>query len=63
MTESQDKRQEMTQQRTLLTIKSLAQLASVHQPPCLSLYQVTHRCRPENQQYPIRFRNAAAGAD
>lgn len=27
------------------------------EPPCLSLYQPTHRGRPENQQDPIRFRN------
>lgn len=27
------------------------------QPPCLSLYQPTHRRHPENQQDPIRFRN------
>jgi hypothetical protein len=47
----------MTQKRTLLTIESLAELASVHQPPCLSLYQPTHRRHPENQQDPIRFRN------
>ena len=26
-------------------------------PPCLSLYQGTHRHHPENQQDPIRFRN------
>ena len=26
-------------------------------PPCLSLYQPTHRHRPENQQDPIRFGN------
>lgn len=26
-------------------------------PPCLSLYQPTHRRHPENQQDPIRFRN------
>ncbi len=26
-------------------------------PPCLSLYQPTHRTFPENQQDPIRFRN------
>lgn len=25
--------------------------------PCLSLYQPTHRCHPENQQDPIRFGN------
>ena len=47
----------MTQNRNLLTIESLAELASAHQPPCLSLYQPTHRHRPENQQDPIRFRN------
>lgn len=27
------------------------------EPPCLSLYQPTHRRHPENQQDPIRFRN------
>lgn len=47
----------MTRKGNLLTIESLAELASVHQPPCLSLYQPTHRRYPENQQDPIRFRN------
>ncbi|MBM4286793.1 MAG: hypothetical protein FJ135_01365 [Deltaproteobacteria bacterium] len=32
-------------------------LLEVHEPPCLSLYQPTHRHRPQNQQDPIRFRN------
>ena len=32
-------------------------LLAVHEPPCLSLYQPTHRHHPENQQDPIRFRN------
>jgi hypothetical protein len=41
----------------LPTIESLAELASVHRQPCLSLYQQTHRRHPENQQDPIRFRN------
>lgn len=27
------------------------------EPPCISLYQPTHRRHPENQQDPIRFRN------
>jgi hypothetical protein len=27
------------------------------EPPCLSLYQPTHRVHPENEQDPIRFRN------
>ncbi len=43
--------------KTLLTAESLAELSSVSQPPCLSLYQPTHRNPPENQQDPIRFRN------
>jgi Bacterial archaeo-eukaryotic release factor family 3 len=47
----------MTQKGTLLTIESLAELTSAHQPPYLSLYQPTHRRHPENQQDPIRFRN------
>ncbi len=47
----------MTQKKTLLTIESLAELASVQQPPCLSLYQPTHRHGPENQQDLIRFCN------
>jgi hypothetical protein len=47
----------MTRTKTLLTIETLAELAAVHQPPCLSLYQATHRHRPENEQDPIRFRN------
>lgn len=47
----------MTKKTTLLTIESLAEMGSVHQPPCLSLYQPTSRRHPENQQDPIRFRN------
>jgi hypothetical protein len=31
----------MTQKSNLLTIESLAELASDQQPPCLSLYQPT----------------------
>ena len=40
-----------------LTTEVLAGLSSDHEPPCLSLYQPTHRRHPENQQDPIRFRN------
>lgn len=40
-----------------LSSESLAELASVCSPPCLSLYQPTHRHSPDNQQDPIRFRN------
>ena len=35
----------------------LLELVGVQEPPCLSLYQRTHRRHPENQQDPIRFRN------
>mgnify|MGYP001099305636 CR=1 FL=1 len=34
---------------------SLAELHSAQVPPCLSLYQPTHRRYPENQQDQIRF--------
>ena len=47
----------MTQKKILLTKESIASLATDHQPPCLSLYQPTHRYYPENKQDPIRFRN------
>lgn len=40
-----------------LTNEVLAGLSSDNEPPCLSLYQPTHRRHPENQQDPIRFRN------
>ncbi|HUP47198.1 MAG TPA: hypothetical protein VNA04_00260 [Thermoanaerobaculia bacterium] len=33
------------------------EILSPPQPPCLSLYQPTHRHRPGSQQDPIRFRN------
>ncbi|MFS8064329.1 MAG: hypothetical protein ACMG5Z_07035 [Luteimonas sp.] len=32
-------------------------LLHAHEPPCLSLYQPTHRQHPDNVQDPIRFRN------
>jgi hypothetical protein len=35
----------------------LIKLLGAKEPPCLSLYQETHRRHPENQQDPIRFRN------
>ena len=47
----------MRQKSNVLTTESLAELTSVQQTPCLSLYQPTHRSHPENQQDPIRFRN------
>jgi hypothetical protein len=47
----------MTLKRTLLTNELIADLAADRQPPCLSLYQPTHRSHPDNKQDPIRFRN------
>ncbi|MDQ3415168.1 MAG: hypothetical protein M3480_09415, partial [Verrucomicrobiota bacterium] len=41
---------------TPLTPDFRAALADA-QPPCLSLYQPTHRHHPQNQQDPIRFGN------
>lgn len=37
--------------------QQLAELWEDHEPPCLSLYQPTHRHLPDNQQDLIRFRN------
>lgn len=44
-------------QMDTLTNDFLTELAGEHQPPCLSLYQPTHRRHPENKQDPIRFRS------
>jgi len=40
-----------------LTHDDLALLLADQEPPCISLYQPTHRRHPENQQDPIRYRN------
>lgn len=32
-------------------------ILAAHTPPCVSLYQPTHRSHPDNAQDPIRFRN------
>jgi hypothetical protein len=40
-----------------ITTEQLTKLVAVHEPPCISLYQPTHRRHPENQQDPIRYRN------
>lgn len=40
-----------------ITIECLNNLLLDHEPPCISLYQPTHRNHPENQQDPIRYRN------
>lgn len=41
----------------LLTHDFSAALAAHSEPPCLSLYQPTHRHHPGNQQDPLRFRH------
>lgn len=41
----------------ILTHKFPAGLAAHTEPPCLSLYQPTHRHHPGNQQDPLRFRH------
>jgi hypothetical protein len=40
-----------------ITTERFTQLLAAHEPPCVSLYQPTHRRHPENQQDPIRYRN------
>jgi hypothetical protein len=40
-----------------------AGLLNAQEPPCLSLYQPTHRHRPDNAQDPIRFRNLVKSLD
>ncbi len=40
-----------------LTTGHLLALLADHEPPCISLYQPTHRHHPDNQQDPIRFKN------
>lgn len=39
------------------TIEVLQGLLTAEQPPCISLYQPTHRTFPERQQNPIRYKN------
>lgn len=41
----------------LLNPQALTELRAFATPPCLSLYQPTHRRHPENQQDPILFRH------
>lgn len=43
--------------RRLSTPGRLATLPTDYEPPCISLYQPTHRHHPDNQQDPIRYRN------
>jgi len=43
-----------------ITTDHLTGLLADHAPPCISLYQPTHRHHPDNQQDPIRYRNLLA---
>lgn len=40
-----------------LTTDQLREILATHEPPCISIYQPTHRHHPDNHQDPIRFRN------
>jgi hypothetical protein len=40
-----------------LSVDDLTRLRAYDEPPCISLYQPTHRHHPDNQQDPIRYRN------
>ncbi len=40
-----------------VTADLLMSIAANPQPPCVSLYQPTHRSHPDNRQDPIRYRN------
>lgn len=40
-----------------VTADRLTDLLAEQQPPCISLYQPTHRSHPDSRQDPIRFRN------
>jgi hypothetical protein len=42
---------------SLLNDAHVTEALDVARPPCLSLYQPTHRAHPQRQQDPIRFRN------
>lgn len=46
-----------TLQSPVLLSRDFAQRLADATPPCVSLYQPTHRSHPENTQDPIRFRN------
>jgi hypothetical protein len=40
-----------------LTHERLLELLTLHEPPCVSLYQRTYRHSPDNAEDPIRYRN------
>jgi len=40
-----------------LTTDRVRGLLADHEPPCISLYQPTHRANPDSLQDPIRYKN------
>lgn len=46
-----------------LTTDVLRELLQGHEPPCISLYQPTHRAHPDNLQDPIRYKNLVRDAE
>jgi Bacterial archaeo-eukaryotic release factor family 3 len=46
-----------------LTTEALRELLKDHEPPCISLYQPTHRANPDALQDPIRYKNLVREAD
>jgi hypothetical protein len=40
-----------------ISVQDLVALLASAEPPCVSLYQPTHRSHPQNKQDPIRYRN------
>lgn len=43
-----------------ITAEHLNSLIAAHEPPCISLYQPTHRRHPEDHQHPIHARSLAS---
>jgi hypothetical protein len=46
-----------------LTTDVLKELLKGNEPPCISLYQPTHRANPDNLQDPIRYKNLVRDAE
>ncbi|MBM9537566.1 baeRF3 domain-containing protein [Desulfobulbus alkaliphilus] len=46
-----------------LTTDHLSKILADHGPPCISIYQPTHRLRPDNLQDPIRYRNLLSAVE
>jgi len=46
-----------------MSLYRLNELLAPTEPPCISIYQPTHRQHPDNQQDPIRFGNLVTGVE